>query len=170
MLRLEKPEVKDYWYEQKIQSDPKTMSYNKGYEVTYKGYHYDTGCIDFEEKDLAKTYAKRHQKNIFLFYLKNTTTNEYVGYTNYYYNEEEKRYECGILIEASKRGKGYAKEGLQLLCNEDKRNGIKALYDSFEKDRPGIHIFKELGFQIIEEKTWLKDGQEVTGIIVCKEL
>mgnify|MGYP002801625961 FL=1 len=144
----------------------KTMSYNKG-------YHYDTGCIDFEEKDLAKTYAKRHQKNIFLFYLKNTTTNEYVGYTNYtnyYYNEEEKRYECGILIEASKRGKGYAKEGLQLLCNEAKRNGIKALYDSFEKDRPGIHIFKELGFQIIEEKTWLKDGQEVTGIIVCKEL
>lgn len=125
MLRLEKPEVKDYWYEQKIQSDPKTMNYNKGYEVTYKGYHYDTGCIDFEEKDWAKTYAKRHQKNIFLFYLKNTTTNEYVGYTNYYYNEEEKRYECGILIEASKRGKGYAKEDCNYFAMRPKEMASK---------------------------------------------
>ena len=41
------PKLNDYWYEEKVQSDPLTMSYNAGYDVSYYGYHYDTGFIDF---------------------------------------------------------------------------------------------------------------------------
>ena len=34
------PTLEDYWYEQKVQSDPLSMDYNAGYDVSYFGYHY----------------------------------------------------------------------------------------------------------------------------------
>lgn len=34
----------------KIQSDPLSMDYNAGYDVSYYGYHYDTGCINFSKE------------------------------------------------------------------------------------------------------------------------
>lgn len=34
-ISLYVPKLEDYWYEQKIQSDPLTMSYNAGYDVLY---------------------------------------------------------------------------------------------------------------------------------------
>ena len=48
-IELYIPKLEDYWYEEKLESDPLTMSYNAGYDVSYYGYHYDTGCIDFPE-------------------------------------------------------------------------------------------------------------------------
>ena len=50
-LLLVEPTIEEYNYEQKLLSDPETMSYNAGYEVTYQGYHYDTGCIDFPKEN-----------------------------------------------------------------------------------------------------------------------
>lgn len=35
------------------------MSYNKGYDVSYYGYHYDTGCIDFPKEKWEETYNKK---------------------------------------------------------------------------------------------------------------
>ena len=64
MLTLYIPELKDYWYEKKLNEDPDTMSYNAGYDVSYQGYHYDTGTIDFPEENWQKTYDKR--KNMFI--------------------------------------------------------------------------------------------------------
>ncbi len=49
-IELVKPELSDYWYEEMIQSVPDTMSYNAFYDVSYFGYHYDTGCIDFPKE------------------------------------------------------------------------------------------------------------------------
>ncbi len=170
MLQLYIPKLEDYWYEQKIQSDKDTMSYNAGYDVSYLGYHYDTGCIDFPKEKWLEIYNKRINENRFFAYLKDTNTNEFVGYVNYQYNKDDNRYECGIVIEANKRGKGYAKEGLKLLCEYAKKNGIKSLYDNFEKDRPGIEIFEQLGFKIYEETTWNKFGNIVNGIVVKKDL
>ena len=34
MLSLYIPKLEDYWYEEKLQSDSKTMSYNAGYDVS----------------------------------------------------------------------------------------------------------------------------------------
>ena len=48
-IKLYVPKLEDYWYEQKLLSDPDTMSYNSGYDVSYDGYNYKTGCIDFPE-------------------------------------------------------------------------------------------------------------------------
>lgn len=41
------PAIEELTYCQKIMSQPDTMDYNKGYDVSFEGYHKDTGCIDF---------------------------------------------------------------------------------------------------------------------------
>ena len=112
------PELDDYWYEEKIQSDPLTMSYNAGYDVSYYGYHYDTGCIDFPEEKWQEKKEKRKKDNSYFAYIKDKDIDSFVGYVNYQYNKDEDRYECGIVIEHQFRGKGYAKKALELLCNE----------------------------------------------------
>lgn len=161
------PELKDYWYEAKVQSDSLSMNYNAGYNVSYYGYHYDTGCIDFPEEKWENTYLNRIKENKYFAYIKDDSINEFVGYVNYHYNKNDNRYECGILIESKYRGKGYAKEALRLLCNVAKSNNIKELYDDFEVDRDNtLDIFKSVGFEIVEEQTWKKFDKIVNGVLV----
>ena len=170
-LSLYIPELEDLWYEEKLQSDPNTMSYNAGYNVSYYGYHYDTGCIDFPKERWKEVYNKRIDENIFFAYIKDNNLNEFVGYCNYYYNKNEDRYECGLLIEFKYRGKGYSKESLKLLCNKARENGIKELYDNFEIDRENtLRVFESVGFKIIGKSSWKKFGKEVKGVEVKIEL
>ena len=123
--------------------------------------------LTFPKKILKKLTIK---ENKFFAYLKDTKTNEFIGYVNYQFDSSENYYDCGILIEASKRGKGYSKEGLKLLCEAAKKNGIKELYDSFEKDRYHAKVFEDVGFKVIKETTWKKFGKDVGGVIVKIEL
>ncbi len=161
------PLLEDYWYEQKVQADPLSMNYNAGYDVSYYGYHYDSGCIDFPKEKWEETYEKRKQENKFFAYIKDNDINEFVGYVNYHYNKNDNRYECGIVIESKYRGKGYAKIALELLCNKAKSDGVKELYDNFEIDRGNtLNIFKSVGFEIVEEQSWKKFNKVVKGVLV----
>lgn len=161
------PKTEDYWYEEKIQSDPLTMSYNAGYDVSYYGYHYDSGCIDFPKEKWNDTFNKRKNENKYFAYIRDNDIDEFVGYVNYQYNKAEDRYECGILIESIYRGKGYSKEALKLLCDVARKNGIKELYDSFEINRGNaLDIFKQVGFEVVEEQTWKRFGNDVKGVVV----
>lgn len=170
-LSLYVPDKKDYWYEEKLQSDPNTMSYNAGYDVSYYGYHYDTGCIDFPKEKWEEVYNKRINENRFFAYIKDEDLNQYIGYCNYHYNKNEDKYECGIIIDSNFRGKGYSKESLRLLCNKAKENGINALYDSFESDRDNtLKVFESVGFKVIKETTWKKFNKEVAGVVVKIDL
>lgn len=170
-LELYVPKLEDYWFEELMESDPETMSYNAGYDVSYYGYHYDTGCIDFPEERWIITYERRVNENRYFAYLKDTSIDEYVGYCNYHYVESEKRYECGIVIYSKFRGKGYAKAGLRLLCDEAKKNGVTELYDNFEIDRGNtLKIFESVGFKVVEEQTWKKFEKDVKGVLVKIEL
>jgi len=167
MLSLYIPKLEDYWYEEKLQSDAKTMSYNAGYDVSYYGYHYDTGCIDFPKEKWKETFDKRINENKFFAYIKDNDLNQFVGYVNYHYNKNDDRYECGILIESKYRGKGYSKIALELLCEEARKNGVKELYDNFEINRDNtLNIFKQVGFEVIEKQTWKKFGKDVDGVLV----
>ena len=170
-IKLYKPKIEDYWYEEKVQSDPETMSYNAGYDVSYYGYHYDTGCIDFPKSKWKDIFNKRNNEHIFFAYILDVNLNDYVGYCNYHYNENDNRYECGIIIESKYRGEGYSKNALEMLCNIARSNGIKTLYDSFEKDRQvTLNIFKSVGFEIVEEYSWKKFNNVIKGVLVKKEL
>lgn len=165
------PEIKDYWYEQKVQADPLSMSYNAGYDVSYYGYHYDTGCIDFPEERWKVVYDRRVLENIYFAYIKDMDIGEFVGYVNYHYNKSDNKYECGILIESKYRGRGYSKEALQLLCDVARKNGVVELYDNFEIDRGNtLDIFKAVGFKVVEEQSWKKFNCEVKGVMIKKEL
>ena len=166
-IELYIPKIEDYWYEEKIESDPLTMSYNSGYDVSYYGYHYDTGCIDFPKERWEEAYNRRVKENRYFAYIKDNDINEYVGYVYYHYNKNDNRYECGILIESNYRGKGYSKQALRLLCDEARNSGVKELYDNFEIDRGNtLEIFKQVGFEVVEEQTWKKFGKDVKGVLV----
>lgn len=166
-IKLVVPKLRDYYYEQKLESDPKTMSYNAGYDVSYFGYHYDTGCIDFPKEKWKDKYNKRINKNKYFAYIKDCTINRYVGYVNYQYNKNDDIYECGILIEYKYRGKDYSKDALRLLVKEANKNGIEYLYDTFEKDRENtLKTFLDVGFEIYKENTWKKFNKNVNGVIV----
>lgn len=170
-IKLVVPPLEEYWYEQKLLSDPNTMSYNAGYEVSYDGYCYETGCIDFPKTKWVTYYEKRNSPDRFFAYIKDVTLDKYVGYANYQYNKDKDRYECGIVIEGTERGNGYSKPALNLLCEEARKNGVLALYDNFEKDRKNtLNVFESVGFEIIEENTYKKFGKPVQGIIVEKKL
>ena len=157
-LSLYIPKLEDYWYEEKLQSDSNTMSYNAGYDVSYYGYHYDTGCIDFPKERWKETYDKRINENRFFAYIKDNELNQFIGYCNYHYNENDDKYECGIVIDSNYRGKGYSKEALSLLCSQAKKNEIKTLYDSFEIDRDNT-VFESVGFKKAQETNWIKFGK-----------
>ena len=151
-IKLIVPKIKDYYYEQKLEGDPNTMSYNAGYDVVYPGYHYDTGCIDFPKEKWKNTYEKRKKENRYFAYIKDCSINRYIGYVNYQYNKNDDIYECGILIENKYRGKGYSKNALRLLIKEANKNGVKYLYDTFEKDRGNaLKIFLDVGFEVYKE-------------------
>ena len=167
-LILVEPKLEEYSYEQKLLSNPDTMSYNAGYDVSYDGYNYDTGCIDFPKSKWINDFEKRKDKDRFFAYIKDIELNEYVGYVNYHYNKNDNRYECGIVIEGKYRNKGYSKIGLKLLCEKAFKNGINELYDNFEKDRENtLKVFESIGFKIIEETKWKKFGEYVDGVVVC---
>lgn len=166
-LELYIPKIEDYWYEEKLQSDPLTMSYNAGYDVSYYGYHYDTGCIDFPKSKWQESYDRRKKENRFFAYIKDYDLNEYIGYLNYHYNNNSNRYECGVVIESKYRKKGYGKESLKLLIEHAKLNGIKELYDNFEIDRDNtLKVFESVGFEIVEKQKWKKFNKEVEGVLV----
>lgn len=161
------PKIEDFWYEEKIQSDPLTMSYNAGYNVSYYGYHYDTGCIDFPKERWQIVYDKRIKENRYFAYIRDNDIKEYVGYVNYHYDKNEDKYYCGIVIESKYRGMGYSKVALKLLCDTAKKNEIKELYDNFEIDRGNtLNIFKEVGFEIEENQVWKKFNKDVNGVLV----
>ena len=57
------------------------------------------------------------------------------------------------------------------VCDEARKNGIEELYDTFEIDRGNtLELFKSVGFEIFEKKTWKKFGQDVNGVVVRKVL
>ena len=164
---LIKPKLRNYYYEAKLNADPKTMSYNAGYDIDIKGYDYNTGCISFPKEDWKEKYLKRQEKDYFYAYIKDVNKNRYVGYTYYFYRNDIKVYECGIVIENKYRFLGYAKSGLKLLIREAYNNGIKELYDSFEEDRlSAIKTFLDVGFKINNKTTWKKFGKDVNGVVV----
>ena len=69
-IELHIPEIEEYWYEEKIEKDPNTMSYNAGYDVSYYGYNYETGCIAFPKERWQEVYDKRIKEKDILLILK----------------------------------------------------------------------------------------------------
>lgn len=89
---------------------------------------------------------------------------DFVGEVAYHFDLDSKSWLTNVIIYAKYRHKGYGTEGLKLLCQVAKENGISELYDDIAIDNSGISIFLKSGFveeyrtdQIIMLKKLLTD-------------
>lgn len=142
MLKLYTPQLEDLWFRQQLMSDEATMSYN----------HAWGGMIDFPEsswQDWYDFWIKNPEGKRFYRYLQKEN-GEFVGEIAYHANGKPQRYMADVIVFAKYRGSGYGKEGLRLLCEAAKANGIEFLYDDIARDNPAIGLFLKMGFAEVD--------------------
>lgn len=146
------PKEEDLWFREACMSDPKTMEYNAGYEVSYEGYHYDTGCIDFP-KSKWKTWHDekiKQDKNLFYAYIKDEESENFVGYVNFKIDRATNKASMGIVINSKFKGMGYMRPAMSLLIEKAKEMNVVALTDAVPETREiALKVFFDLGFEIV---------------------
>ncbi len=154
-LELHVPTIEELDYRQMIMSDPETMSYNKGYDLGFDGYHSDTGCIDFPESEWRDWYEYfvGCEPERFYAYIQRIEDGAFIGEVNVHRGSDED-YDMGILIEAKYRGLDYSKEALKLLLKhafEEMR--VKAVHNVFEDVRDAaMKVHLDCGFREISRE------------------
>lgn len=137
MIELVIPKLEDLWFREKLLADEETMSYN----------HAWGGTISFSEEKWQNWYdlwvINRENKRYYR-YLKDEKG--FVGEIAYHYDPEYDGYVADVIIFSQFRGRGYGSQGLKLLCEAAKENGIKVLYDDIAIDNTAISLFKKQGF------------------------
>ena len=171
-VKLYIPEINDLWFRQECMSDSVTMSYNAGYDVSYEGYHYDTGCIDFPKAKWERWFtSKLKSGDLFYAYILDTKTEQFVGYVNFKKNSETKKASMGIVINSKFQGMGFMRPSLLALIDEAKRNGVKALTDTVPSTREkALKVFFDLGFKTVGQFTHKKFGKDEVVLEIEKEL
>lgn len=138
MIQFYVPKYEDLWFRQMFMADEETMSYN----------HNWGGTIPFLEEwnDWYDYWIVNPDGKRFYRYLLNESNNEFVGEAAYHYDEKRKITVADIIVYAKHRGKGFGKQGLQMLCEAAKENGVSTLYDDIAIDNPAIRLFLKTGF------------------------
>jgi len=131
------PKIEDLWFRELMLSDEETMSYNHAYG----------GTIPFPKEIWADWHDKwiAKPKQRFYRYLQKIETGEFIGEVAYHFDEY--RFLLSIIIYSKYRGLGYGKDGLNLLCECAKNNGIIELCDDIAIDNPSIKLFIDNGFK-----------------------
>lgn len=110
------PKYEDLWFRQKMLNDEITMSFNKAWG----------GTIPFPKEKWGKWYnhwINNNNGKRYYRYLQNKDK-EFVGEIAYHYDEKYNGYMADVLIYAKYRKQGYGTLGLQMLCDEAKRNSV----------------------------------------------
>lgn len=154
MLKTIQPRLSELSYRKRIMQDIETMSYNAHYNLDFPEYNNDTGCILFDESSWKSWYSKwiNNEPTRFYAYLQNEDGN-YVGEINYHLDPASNTHTIGILIEAKYRGLGYGLQGLKLLIEKAKQDGLKILRNDFEIERTAaLKAHLDVGFKLTEYK------------------
>ena len=139
MINIYIPKLDDLWFRQMVMADEETMSYN----------HHWGGTIPFPKESWEDWYdywVANSDGKRFYRYLKDEVSDEFVGEIAYHYDEEQKIHIADVIVYAKFRGRGFGEQGLSLLCEAAKTNGIDILYDNIAIDNPAIKLFLKLGF------------------------
>ena len=141
MLKVVKPELEDLWFRESMMADIETMSYNDAWG----------GTIPFPKEDWEEWYTlwvRNSGQERYYRYLKDDVNKVFVGEISYHFDKLRNIYLCDVIIKAEFRKQGFGTQGIQLLCEAAKANGVEALYDNIAADNPSIHLFLKNGFSI----------------------
>ena len=152
-IKLHKPTVQELWFREKCMSDPKTMAYNAGYDVSYDGYHRDTGCIDFP-KENWQSWAdnKLNNPNFFYAYILDLDSHQFVGYVNFNKNPQTNKATMGVVVKSDFQGQGYMRPAMLKLIEKAKEYNVQYLTDTVPENREkALKVFYDLGFVKVGE-------------------
>ena len=141
MLKVVKPELEDLWFRESMMADIETMSYNDAWG----------GTIPFPKEDWEEWYTlwvRNSGQERYYRYLKNDANKVFVGEISYHFDKLRNIYICDVIIKAEFRKQGFGTQGIQLLCEAAKANGVEALYDNIAADNPSAHLFLKNDFSI----------------------
>lgn len=175
MLELYIPKVEDMWFVRQMQEDPATMAYNAGWDVSYDGYHPDTGCIDFPESEWADKhdYLVNHEPERFYAFVRRKSDSTFVGEVNFHYTPEQDWWDMGVLIHSTFRGNGYGHLALALLLQKAFVDcGVTRLHNDFETTRDaGVAIHLAAGFRPCGTSRAVRFGKpiELQEVMLTKE-
>lgn len=171
-IELHKPTFDELKFREDCMSDSNTMSYNAGYDVSYEGYHRDTGCIDFpKSKWGAWIENKLRNPNFFYAYIKDIKKNMFVGYVNFNKNPETKIATMGIVVKSEFRGHGYMRPAIEQLIEKAKEYGVICLTDTVPENRQSaLNVFYSLGFVKTRQFVGKKFGNDEIVAVIEKRL
>ena len=141
MLKVVKPELEDLWFRESMMADIETMSYNNAWG----------GTIPFPKEDWEEWYTlwvRNSGQERYYRYLKDDANKVFVGEISYHFDKLRNIYICDVIIKAEFRKQGFGTQGIQLLCEAAKANGVEALYDNIAADNSSAHLFLKNGFSI----------------------
>ena len=143
-LELYVPRLKDLWFYQKMLSDPATMAYNAPWFPP-------DGCIPFPESEWPAWHEKwiGREPERFYAYLRRKADGAFVGGVDFHHTPARGWWDMGVVIYAPERGRGYGKQGLELLLDRAFRvDGIARLHNEFETARDAAYrIHRAVGFR-----------------------
>ena len=152
-LQLRTPAFDELWYRQRMLADAATMSYNRGYDLSFDGYDRETGCIAFGPEQWREWYDRwiGREPDRFYAYIVRRSDGALIGEVCLRRHETEGWHEMGIVVEARHRGQGYAAEALRLLLDHAfYKLGAEAVHNHFEQERAAaLRIHLNAGFQVI---------------------
>ena len=171
-VELYVPKIEDLWFRKLCMSDPKTMNYNAGYDVSYERYHYETGCIDFPEDKWEEWFeTKMKNPDFFYAYIYDKESNEFVGYLNFKKNLQTQKATMGIVVKSEYHGQGYMRPAMKLLIETAKAQGVKTLTDTVPEVRErALKVFYDLGFKKVGEYVGSKFGKKEIVAEIEKDL
>ena len=138
MLTFHLPKYEELWFRRMMLEDEETMSYN----------HAWGGTIPFPEENWRDWYdfwITEGGKRRFYRYLK-SEEDGFVGEVAYHYDRDLPGFIADVIVYSGFRGKGYGSEGLDMLCDAARENGVAVLYDDIAADNPAISLFLRHGF------------------------
>lgn len=142
-IELHIPKESELEYRQHLISDKETMSYNVGYGDDGIGCYYQT--IE-QVQEWYKNW--NNGTDNYYAYIIRKEDNIPIGEVDVHWSSYCKKHIIGIVIEAKYRGKGYAEEALNLLCDVafNKLN-LNKIYDDFPTARTAAEkVFSKAGF------------------------